>query len=66
MTSHDLTIFGYLAFVGAGASLELIARRPDSRIPTFTSLLGRAMQGRAGRVGVFAGWAWVGLHFFAR
>jgi hypothetical protein len=26
----------------------------------------RVMRTRSGRVGVMAGWVWLGLHFFAR
>jgi hypothetical protein len=29
-------------------------------------VLRRAMRTRSGRVGVIAGWAWIGIHFFAR
>jgi len=64
--SRAVTTLGYLAFVAAGVVLELLARRPGSRIPTAGALLGRAMRSRTGRLAVVAGWAWVGLHFFAR
>ena len=50
----------------AGVVLQLRWRRPRSRIPTAGALLGRAMRSRAGRLAVIAGWAWVGLRFFAR
>jgi hypothetical protein len=64
--SRAVTTLGYLAFVAAGVVLEVLARRPGSRVATARALLGRAMRSRAGRLAVVAGWAWVGLHFFAR
>ena len=66
MGSRAVTTLGYLAFIAVGAALERLARRPGSRIPTLGSLMGRAMRSRSGRVAVVAGWAWLGLHFFAR
>ncbi|MGE5225884.1 MAG: DUF6186 family protein [Planctomycetaceae bacterium] len=33
---------------------------------TFGLVLERVMRTRAGRIGVLAGWAWFGLHLFAR
>jgi len=66
MSSHDVTILGYVLVVLACAGLQLLSLRPTSRIPSFTALLRRAMRGRPGRVGVITAWAWLGLHFFAR
>ena len=66
MTSHEITLFGYLAFVVAGVILHILGLRPGSRIPTLGTAARRLMRTRSGRVGVIAGWAWLGLHFFAR
>ena len=66
MNSHDLTVFGYLLFLLAGAVLELLARRTRLRIPSLAAVLARAMRTRTGRVGVLVAWAWLGLSFFAR
>ncbi len=66
MTSHDLTIGGYLLGVALLVLLEFLSSRPGSRIPSLGAVLRRIMRTRSGRVGVIAGWAWLGLHFFAR
>ena len=66
MTSHDLTVFGYLMFLLAGVVLELLARWTRLRIPALEAVLASAMRTRTGRVGVLVAWAWLGLHFFAR
>lgn len=66
MSSHAVTVAGYLAIALAGLSLEWLARRGSGRIPRFSTVVSRATRTRAGRVGVIAGWAWLGLHFFAR
>jgi hypothetical protein len=66
MNSHDLTVTGYLVFIGPAVGLQIRSAHPRSRIPSFDALLRAAMRTRAGRVGIVVGWAWVGLHFFAR
>jgi len=66
MDSRAVTVLGYVAFVAAGAVLQVVALRPGSRIPTLGSVVSRAMRTRSGRVAIVAGWAWLGLHFFAR
>ena len=66
MSSHDLTVFGYLMFLLAGVVLELLARWTRLGIPSLEAVLARAMRTRTGRVGVLVAWAWLGLHFFAR
>jgi hypothetical protein len=66
MSSHAITVAGFLLIFLTGLALEWRARRGASRIPTIDTLLRRAMQTRSGRVGVVAAWAWLGLHFFAR
>jgi len=66
MSSHDLTVAGYLAIIACGVALEVLSRRPRSRIPSFGRVLSSVRRTRAGRVGVVAGWAWLGLHLLVR
>jgi hypothetical protein len=66
MTSHDITIAGYLAVLLAGIAMEVAATRTRLRIPSLGDVFSRIMRSRTGRVGVLIAWAWVGLHFFAR
>jgi len=63
-SSWALTVYG--AGVAAGAGLEVCARRPESRIRTLGALVEEVMRTRSGRVGLIAGWAWLGIHFSAR
>jgi hypothetical protein len=66
MSSHDVTAAGYLACVLLGLCLQVASTRPGARIPSIGALLGWIMRTRSGRVGVTAGWMWLGLHYFAR
>ena len=67
MTSHDLTIAGYLTLLAAGVALQVTAsRRPDGQLPPLQNVLARAMRTRTSRLALIVGWGWVGLHFFAR
>ncbi len=66
MSTHDLTVLGYLVVVAAGVVIELIATRTQARIPRLGEVLTRIMRTRTGRVGVLVAWAWLGLHFFAQ
>ena len=66
MSSRDITIAGYAAFVAIALGLHVWGSTGRSRIPSFGVVLSRAMRTRSGRVGIVAGWVWVGLHFFAR
>ena len=66
MTSREVTIAGYLLFVLVGVALHLRGRTGRSRIPPLGTVFSRAMRTRSGRLGIVAGWVWVGLHFFAR
>ena len=52
--------------MGVAVGLQLAATRDGSRIPSLGRVLAHIMRTRAGRIGVLTGWAWVGLHFFAR
>jgi Family of unknown function (DUF6186) len=66
MTSRAVTIAGYLLIVGCGVALQLSSRRSGSPVPSLGAVLRRVMRTRSGRVGVMAGWAWLGVHFLAR
>lgn len=66
MNARDLTLTVYGAIVAAGAGLEVRARQPASKIPTLGAVVEDVMRTRSGRVGLIAGWAWLGMHFFAR
>jgi hypothetical protein len=47
-------------------TLQLLSRRPGSRIPSLGGVITWAMGSRTLRVAILVGWAWLGLHFFAR
>jgi hypothetical protein len=66
VSSHDVTVAVYGVFALAGLGLQARSASPRSRIPSFGAVCSRVMRTRSGRVGVIAGWAWLGLHFFAR
>jgi Family of unknown function (DUF6186) len=66
MSSHDLTVAGYVLIVLAGVGLQLLGSREGVPFLPLGAVLGRVMRTRSGRVGVMAGWAWIGIHFFAR
>ena len=66
MSSQSITVTGYVVIALAAIALEWFARRGSGLIPRFSDVVSRASRTRAGRVGVVAGWAWLGLHFFAR
>ncbi len=66
MNSHDLAVVIFASFAVAAVVLQALSLRPDSRIPPLGIVLSRVMRTRSGRVGVMAGWVWLGLHFFAR
>ncbi len=66
MTTHALTLSVYLLIVLVGVVLQVRSSRPGSRIPPLGRVFSRVMRTRSGRLGIVAGWAWLGLHFFAR
>jgi hypothetical protein len=66
MSSHAATVAVYVFLAALGGVLQLLSLRPGSGIPSLGALLTRVMRTRPGRVGVLAGWLWLGLHFFAR
>lgn len=66
MSSRDSTIIGYLTVLAAGITLQAVALRRPTRLPSLGRVLPYVMRTRTGRAGVVVAWAWVGLHFFAR
>jgi len=66
VTTHAITVAGFAAIAIALITLELVARRPASRVPTAGQVLGFLMQTRATRVLILVTWGWLGWHFFAR
>ena len=66
MSSHAVTILGYLVVLCAGVVLQLLATRTRARIPPLGEVFRWAMSTRTRRVGMLVAWAWLGLHFFAR
>ena len=60
----SILLFGLIAVGILG--LDLLARRPRSRVPTFGEVFGFLSRTRVGRVLVLGFWAWSGWHFFAR
>ena len=66
MSSHAVTVMVYAAIVLAGVLLQIVSRNPRARVPSLGAVIRKAASTRSGRVGLLAGWAWLGLHFFAR
>jgi len=66
MSSHALTVVAYAIIVTAAVVLQVVGLRQGSAIPSLGDVIRRVMSSKSGRVGVVAGWAWLGLHFFAR
>ena len=66
MSAHDFTVLVYGGIAAVAFLLEVLSRRERSRIPSLSTLFRTIMATRPGRVGIVAGWAWLGLHLFAR
>ena len=66
IAARDVIIAGYLLLAGAIVVLQIAAVTGDRPIPTFGQVVSRIMRTRAGRIGILAAWAWLGLHFFTR
>ena len=64
--TRAVTIAGFAVAVAAMLVLEILARRPGSRIPTVGQWLGYLMRPKIGRFLVLLGWWWLGWHYFAR
>jgi len=66
VTARDVIIAGFLLLGVAIVVLQIAAVTGDRPIPTFGRVVSRIMRTRAGRIGILAAWAWLGLHFFTR
>lgn len=66
MTTHQITVAGFAFIVCSLFTLELIAHRRGSRIPTAGQMFGFLMQTRITRLLILLLWGWAGWHFFAR
>jgi hypothetical protein len=66
MTARAITMACYVLVLLTGVALELAGSGTRSRIPSLSTVVGRITRTRSGRVGILTGWAWLGLHFFAR
>ena len=59
MTSRAITITIWTVLGLALVTLDLLGRRPGSKIPTFNVLITRVMRSPSGRVGILAAWLWI-------
>lgn len=66
MNSGQITVWGFMFIGAAAAVIELLARRPGSRIPTFGDIVGFVMRERWGRWAVLGLWWWIGWHVLSR
>jgi hypothetical protein len=66
VSSHDVTIAGYLVVLLTAIGLELAAWSHRFDVQGLGTVLSRVMRNRSGRIGMVAVWAWLGMHFFAR
>jgi hypothetical protein len=66
-----VAVAAYAAVFLAVAALEIVARRPDSRVPSLGDVCAFVARYRVGnvpvgRIAVLGVWWWVGWHFLAR
>jgi Family of unknown function (DUF6186) len=66
MVTRVITIIGFSGVIAGIVILEIIARRPGTRIPTLGEWLGYLMRPKIGRALILLGWLWLGWHYFAR
>jgi hypothetical protein len=66
MSPRAITVVGWVLIGAAALAVELIARRPSSRIPTLSQLIRHVMRERWGRLGMLLVWWWLGFHFLSR
>jgi hypothetical protein len=64
--TRAITIGGFVAIILAAVGLQVLARRPASRVAPVGGVIGQVMGQRTGRVLVFVLWFWFGWHFIAR
>ena len=72
MSLTTVVVISLFALAGvAFGVVEVLARRPESTIPTFGDLTAAVLRFEVnripvGRIGVYGFWWWGGWHFFAR
>ena len=66
VSTRAVTIAGFAIVIAAMIGLQILARRPESKIPTMGQWLGYLMRPRIGRALVLLVWWWLGWHYFAR
>jgi hypothetical protein len=66
LVTRVITIIGFAGVISALVALEIIGRRPTTRVPSLGEWLGYLMRARAGRALILLGWLWLGWHYFAR
>lgn len=71
ISSRLIAILAFTVGLVMLAAVEVIARRPESRVPSLAQMCGFVMRYRVGimpvgRIAVFGFWWWLGWHFFAR
>ncbi|MGH3814796.1 MAG: DUF6186 family protein [Pseudonocardiaceae bacterium] len=66
MTGRELTIAAYVLITAAIVVLEVLERRRDSTVPTFSDVVSTVAGTLPGRIALIALWWWLGWHFLAR
>jgi hypothetical protein len=66
MSSHTVTVVGYVLVALLAVSAEIAAARGVLDVQPVRVVAARISRTRSGRIGVMAAWAWLGMHFFAR
>jgi hypothetical protein len=66
-----VAIVGFVLAFAAGIGIELAARRPGAKIPSFGMMCAWAMRYKVkgmpvGRLGLLLVWWWLGWHFLDR
>lgn len=64
--SRDLVLAGWVVLAVALAGCGLLPWLGGGRFATLFDLTRRLTRSRPALVAVFAGWLWIGWHFFAR
>ncbi len=63
MSDRDITIAVYVVIGVALLVTEVVARRSDTELLTFSRLIQRVMEHRSAQLGMLLAWWWVGWHF---
>ncbi len=62
MSARQIILTGYAVIVATGLIVGILSHR-SNRIATVGDVIDWILQTRSGRIALFAGWAWLGLHF---